>query len=294
LNYLNHNGIPLIPYEFSHRYYDTLSADPDVKLILISKDKLKVRALVVGEEIPGQTPFRPPFQSISRMSNRLKDVREYIKSIDIELESLAYHKEIIQDDMSRVREGIEYEITKASMEALEDVPDEIAISWISGYVPDERLEMLKRSADENNWVMVYGDPSAGDRPPTLIRHKPAVRIIQPLLNLLGTVPGYFEYDISLSFLIFMCIFFAMIMGDAGYGLFLFIICIVTGLAYKKKKGVFPDTAKLIMLFSCSTMVWGSLIGSWFSMPVEHLPPFLHALMIQPFDSFGPLREFPAF
>jgi vacuolar-type H+-ATPase subunit I/STV1 len=36
----------------------------------------------------------------------------------------------------------------------------------------------------------------------------------------------------------------MIMGDAGYGLFLFIICTVAGLVYKKKKGALRIKRKL--------------------------------------------------
>jgi V/A-type H+/Na+-transporting ATPase subunit I len=45
-----------------------------------------------------------------------------------------------------------------------------------------------------------------------------VRIIQPVFDFLGTVPNYREYDISLWFLLFFGVFFAMIFGDGGYGI----------------------------------------------------------------------------
>ena len=54
-----------------------------------------------------------------------------------------------------------------------------------------------------------------------------VRLIAPVFDILGTVPGYREYDISFWFLGFFTLFFAMIIGDAGYGcLFLLTACLL--------------------------------------------------------------------
>ena len=55
----------------------------------------------------------------------------------------------------------------------------------------------------------------------------------PVFDILGTVPGYREYDISFWFLGFFTLFFAMIIGDAGYGCLLLLQALVLPLKGKK-------------------------------------------------------------
>jgi V/A-type H+/Na+-transporting ATPase subunit I len=45
---------------------------------------------------------------------------------------------------------------------------------------------------------------------------------------MGTVPGYKELDISLVFLCFFTVFFAMIIGDAAYGSIFFLAGLSSG------------------------------------------------------------------
>ena len=101
-----------------------------------------------------------------------------------------------------------------------------AITLITGYVPEDRSEDVKALAKANGWAYLVDDVSDEDNPPTKLRYKGLVRIIQPIYDILGTVPGYREYDISSWFLLFFSVFFAMIIGDAGYGLIFLIIAIV--------------------------------------------------------------------
>jgi V/A-type H+-transporting ATPase subunit I len=111
---------------------------------------------------------------------------------------------------------------------------------------------------------------------------------------LGTVPGYREIDISGPFLVFFSIFVGMILGDAAYGTLFFTISIIAGLALKSKTGKVPDILKLLMVLTFCTIIWGAINGSWFSIPVEHLPPFLTALILPPFNNTSDLVEFPGF
>ena len=121
-----------------------------------------------------------------------------------------------------------------------------------------------------------------------------MELIKPLFSFLGTVPGYREFDISAPYLFFFAIFFAMIFGDAAYGLILIAAFGALGFNYKKKDGRVPDAIKLILLLSCCTVVWGGITGAWFGISKEHLPSFLRSLIIPPFNNTGPVAEFPGF
>ncbi|MDR2480581.1 MAG: hypothetical protein LBD48_14885 [Treponema sp.] len=296
--FVSEHGIPLVPYELPYKIYDTLGED--IKVIVVSRDRRGVRLLAAGMEIPGAVPFVFPMQSLSRIDERMNNIRDRVAEIEADFALLACHKAVLEAGLKTLPEQIEFETARAGMETLENVPAETTVSWICGFVPADKLGLLKRAAADKGWALVCEDAGPKDRPPTLVRNKPAVRIIQPLFSFLGTVPGYREYDISLSYMIFFCLFFAMIFGDAAYGLLLFGISLAAGLAFQKKaaaqkgRGTFPDAAKLFMLLSACTVGWGAVTGSWFAAPVEKLPSFLRALIISPFNNTGPLAAFPFF
>ena len=271
-----------------------------ISYIVLSRNKQSVKFLTVGEEIPYLSPFKLPARSLSYMENRIEAIRLHINGIDSELANLAYHKKLIEADMNRLAEDIDYEMTRAGMGSIKDESIDTSVVWLTGFVPDEKIGMVIHAAKKNGWTLVWDDPDPADRPPTILRNRPAVRIIQPLLSMLGTIPGYWEYDISLSYLVFLCIFFAMIFGDAGYGFLLLAGSAALGVLFRKKgaktgsAGAFPDVAKLCMLLSACAVVYGIITGCWFAIPVQDLPPVLRSLIILPFNNSGPVAEFPPF
>jgi len=96
---------------------------------------------------------------------------------------------------------------------------------------------------------------------------------------LGTVPGYFEYDISGWFLGFILIFFGIIFGDGGYGLLICAIALaLMGKARMEKKAISPAFL-LAGLFGLSTILWGTLTCTWFGIPAAQLPKWLQSLSI---------------
>ena len=291
-SYLSRYGIDLFLYSLSLQTLKKI--ENKTQFIVISRKKQWAKVLAVGEEIPGLSAFKLPAHSLSNTENRITAIRSHIEEIDAELAKLAYHKAAIKRDMERISEEIDYEMARAGMGMLKDDSTETAITWLSGFVPSEKIDTVIGAAKENGWTLAWDDPGPADRPPTILRNRPAVRIIQPLFSILGTIPGYWEYDISLSYMVFLCLFFAMIFGDAGYGLLLLMGGAAIGMVFKKKSGQFPDAAKLVMLLSSCTVVWGAITGSWYAIPVQDLPPVLRSLIIPPFNSTGPVAEFPLF
>jgi V/A-type H+-transporting ATPase subunit I len=287
---LAERGVVLIPYELSHKSYAALG---EARVIVLGKDKTSVYCVAVDGEIPGETAFALPESSLSEMAAAAEALRRRWGDIEAELALLSSRRGTLRAGLEALGAEIEFETARAGMVAAE-VPPEYAVSWITGFVPRDDLALLKGAAAENGWALTADDPAPDDNPPTLVRNNAFVRLIQPLFSFLGTTPGYREYDISLSYLLFFCLFFAMIFGDAAYGTLLLIIALAAGFGLKKKRGRLPDAVKLFILLSCCTIVWGSITGSWFAAPVEKLPGFLRALIIPPFNGTGPLAAFPPF
>jgi len=280
LENLKKQGITLIPYELPRKVYETL--DPGIDRIILSVDKSLVRCIVIGSAIPDESPFLLPELSASALKQRIEQRKQTIVEIEQKLASLASQIKLIEVEIKKLSEMAEFEAAKASMEVTEDTPPGMAISWISGYIPADMAGKFKRAAFEYRWAYVIDDPGEGDTPPTLVRNPAYIRIVQPIFDLLGTVPGYHEYDISMSFLVFFSLFFAMIIGDAGYGVLILLLSLYFGLKGKQKTGKFADGVLLLLLLSSATIVWGAINGTWFALPYENLPDFLKALVIPPF------------
>ncbi|MCL2233696.1 MAG: V-type ATP synthase subunit I, partial [Treponema sp.] len=292
INFLEKNKVVFYLYELTPQDLEDIPAD--IPYIITGREKTLVCVVALGMEIPGKTPFAVGENSLAELEEFLVDTQDQLAEINKRLVSLVTRRHVIEAEMQTLLTQIEFETARTGMELLDEAPAEYTVSWITGFVPSEDLERLKSAATENSWALIADDPSLDDLPPTKLRSSPLVRIIHPVLSFLGTVPGYREFDISPSYLIFFSLFFAMILGDAGYGALLFFVALIVGISLKRKNGVMPDAVKLFMLLTFSAIVWGAINGAWFQIPHEHLPVFLSALIIPPFNNAGPVTEFPAF
>ncbi|MDR0411825.1 MAG: hypothetical protein LBH75_07640 [Treponema sp.] len=282
------SGVILVPYELTNKAYAALK---DESFIILAKNKTGVRGVAVGREIDGESPFALPEYSLAELNDKAVHIVQELGVIEVELQRLANSMRVIESELKVSGNIIEFETARAGLEQVA-LSKDFSISILTGWAPAETVDVLKRVAVENGWALVINDPSEEDKPPTLVRNNAFVRLIAPLFSFLGTVPGYREYDISFSYLLFFCLFFAMIFGDAAYGALIFIVTFCIGLNYKKKTGETPDAVKLFGLLSFCTIVWGALNGAWFAMPYEKLPPVLQALVIPQFNSDTPLSPFP--
>ena len=119
--------------------------------------------------------------------------------------------------------------------------------------------------------------------PTLVRNKKPIHISQPLFDFMGTLPGYQEQDVSFVFLLFFSVFYAMIVGDAGYGLIF--LTATTGLRLKFKKAP-SEPFTLFFVLSIATIIWGAITGTWFGSKAISEWPLLKAMIIEPIYSFA--------
>ncbi|MBI5368838.1 MAG: hypothetical protein HZA54_17520 [Planctomycetes bacterium] len=154
---------------------------------------------------------------------------------------------------------------------------------LRGFCPAERVDELRAAARREGWVLYAAEPAEGDPVPTLLRPAGPARWLRPVLDLLGVLPGYAEPDVSPLFLLFLAIFFAMLVGDAGYGL---VLLATTGVLARARIGVPADALGLSYLCAAATVLWGALTGMWFGVPALGQWPPLRALVLPALDAFA--------
>jgi len=137
-----------------------------------------------------------------------------------------------------------------------------AVAVLRGFVPEDEVQRVRDLAARHGWGVWASDVRDPDEAPTLIRNPRWVRPIEPLFSFLGVVPAYGNVDVSVPFLVFFSLFFAMIVGDAGYGL---VFLALTETFARRGKRTPPRLIALLRLLSVGTIVWGLLSGNLFGM-----------------------------
>lgn len=181
-----------------------------------------------------------------------------LDEIDRELETLAM-------DLKSVRLYCDELAEKAEFARAADAMKEHGeISVLRGYVPEPEIGILRETAVKTGWGLLIRDPAEDENVPVLLKNNRFTALIKPLFDFLGIAPGYREIDISGGVLIFFTIFYAIIIGDAGYGV-LFGLISLFGLRAARKKPALKPPMRLLLILSVAATVWGALCGSWFGL-----------------------------
>ena len=139
---------------------------------------------------------------------------------------------------------------------------------LNGFVPAPAVPELEQAAEKNGWGLLIEDPEPGDRVPTLRKLPKWVKVIEPLFQFLGIEPGYNEIDVSAGVLIFFTIFYAMIVGDAGYGLVFLAGTLLAAWKFRRTPAARMPLL-LFLLLSVATVIWGVLTSNIFGEPNPH-------------------------
>lgn len=259
-----------------------LKALPEtVSYVVLRKTKKMTAVAVLNEdgEIDG-TEQSLPEHSLQHWYDQIEENNRLTAAARTKIESYAGALSALHSRIKTLDAEIEFETVRSGADGDEEV------SWVSGFVPVDTLDTLKKRCAENAIGLVLAEPDDDDPVPTKIKNGRIVSLIQPLFDFLGTVPGYKEADVNGFVLFFFSIFFAMILGDAGYGL-IFLTASVAGMFLTKKKSgkVAPVTVLLTWLSFC-VVVWGALSGNWFaSQTLAQWAP-LKAITVPALDAFG--------
>ncbi len=222
-----------------------------------------------------------PRKKASEIGEEIEDAQRRLSELGSGTRELACFAPTLREEMESIDDSIQLETARLSMgEAGE-------LTYVTGFIPVDAAETLQNGAKEAGWALLIRDPDPEDEAPTLVRNPKPVGIIQPVFSMLGTVPGYHEYDISFFFLIFLTLFFAMIIGDAGYGAVFLVTSVFALLRLKAKKRPVGREPVLLLVFGIATMVWGALSGTWFgSAAIAEAAPFRYLIMDE-ISSFNP-------
>ena len=282
-------GVDVSLYEMPKKEYDALNEALTTLCLERTKNTVKFLLVHTGTEAEAELLpslqsylFQMPQYSTQELRQQITRLHEQIGQIDEKILSYGNYLPCMKAAIAQCEKELEFEVYATGMATAsvsEDTAADVSVAYFTGYIEAENLDILKQAAKENAWGILVEDPTEEDNVPTKLKNNKFVSLIYPLTDFLNTVPGYFEYDISAWFLMFILIFFGMIFGDGAYGLLIAAIAAIpVAQALIKKKPVEP-TFLLVGLFGLSTAVWGMLTCTWCGLPAQNLPVWLQKLSI---------------
>ena len=156
-----------------------------------------------------------------------------------------------------------------------------ALKLLEGFCPIDQVLALQEMLKKQEVYYQEEDPTAEDNTPIKLRNNKFTQLFESLTGMYGW-PNYGEFDPTPVLAPFFLLFFAMCMGDCGYGILLMII----GLLISKKKlniEMFDGLGPIITVLGVGTTVVGFFLGTFMGMDLyaaEWVPQALKNVMIK--------------
>ncbi len=277
LEALKEKGIFVTLYRASKKALKKLGEKKNIHII--TKDKQYTYLAQISDS-PDE---RLPLEAIEPARHGFDDLGKRRESLNVRLKEI----ELLLGNMARASGSLkkylpELEKKYTFLNVIHGMKEEKKFSYLQGFCPADKVKDIIALTKSHGSGYLIEEPDEPFEVPTLIRNPKWISIISPVFKFMNTIPGYKEYDISLWFLMFFSIFFAMLIGDVGYGLLFMILAFF---ARRKLKNADKRIFFLIYTLSFATVVWGAITGTWFGAENIAKMPFLNVLVIERIDSF---------
>ena len=258
-------------------------------LEVISEDKANVWFVTVA---PKGDEYTFPVEPIAAPEGSWKEAEAEVKALNEQIIKakgllVKYQSEIpeMQETDRQRLVDLEMYLAKASTEQKADN----MLSVLEGFAPVENDEQLCKTFDEMGVLYIREDAAEQDNPPIRLKNGWFASLFEVLTGMYG-MPGYKEFDPTPILAPFYLLFFAMCMGDAGYGL----VLILFGLGVTKKLiniDMFKNIGPLISVLGVGTLVVGLVLGTAFGINLAEAAWYPAAL--KKFMITGDIAGFPA-
>ena len=248
--------------EASESYLEILSEDGQQNYILViyhnscEEGVLKVLkqynfSKVTFKELEGTVK-----NNIDRAQKNITHIDKEYEEVEIKVADFANYK----DDLEILCDHLSVERDRKKI--LDNLVKTSKAFYLEGWVPAELSEKLKtRINGQAECMLEINEPDKEEEFPILIRNP---KLVQPFeaVTEMYSLPNSKDVDPNPLMAPFYCIFFGMMVSDAGYGL---VMALVTGIILKKHKleGTMSKMIRLLFFCGISTFVWGALFGGWF-------------------------------
>ena len=183
----------------------------------------------------------------------------------------------LENDLKQLQEQIDWKRVTLNTDSEADG----SLKILEGFCPIDQVPALDAVLEKQEVYYQAEDPTAEDNTPIKLRNNKFTQLFESLTGMYGW-PNYGEFDPTPILAPFFLLFFAMCMGDCGYGILLMIIGVLIA---KKKLNIemFDGLGPIITVLGVGTTVVGFFLGTFMGIDLyqaEWVPQALKSVMIK--------------
>ena len=183
----------------------------------------------------------------------------------------------LENELKQLQEQIDWKRVTLNTDSEADG----SLKILEGFCPIDQVAALDAVLEKQEVYYQAEDPTAEDNTPIKLRNNKFTQLFESLTGMYGW-PNYGEFDPTPVLAPFFLLFFAMCMGDCGYGILLMIIGVLIA---KKKLNIemFDGLGPIITVLGVGTTVVGFFLGTFMGIDLynaEWMPQALKSVMIK--------------
>jgi V/A-type H+-transporting ATPase subunit I len=275
--YLREKGIYIRLYLIDKALLKTID-QKDRHIITFAEHEKKIPVALFARSGSEKLRFKEeplPFLPLEEIRRQLVRKERQLEEVDFYLSDQAENMSLLHDYRSYLQDQLN---TRNALEGMGQI--EGSIKYLKGYIPHNTVDQFKAKAQQKKWGYQIKEPENPEEVPVYVKNSKWISIINPVLKFVDIVPGYKEVDVSIYFLVAFALFFAMLVGDAGYGALFLLLTFI----FRKKLPA--QMRQLVYVLSGATIIWGVLSGTYFGSEQIAALPVLNSLIIPEISSFG--------
>lgn len=288
---LESQGLKLRFYSCMKKKFDPSWAEIQ-PLEVISETESKVFFVTVS---PAQEEYSFPLEAVPAPEGSVNEEEEKLALLQSKLEKEQQLLANLKSCSDEIRKAYNDSLSRLDLyfaEAATEKAVDNYLTVLTGFAPTSDDKRLCASFDSMDIYYSHEAATKEDNPPVKLKNNWFAKNFEVLTGMYG-VPAYDEFDPTPVLGPFFMLFFAMCMGDAGYGILLMLIALV--LRLKMKDSSLGKMHRLIAFLGGMTFVVGIFLGTFFGMSIleaSWAPAWLKGLCIDGWFPDAKIAGFP--
>lgn len=288
---LESQGLKLRFYSCMKKKFDPSWAEIQ-PLEVISETESKVFFVTVS---PAEEEYSFPIEAVPAPEGSVNEAEEKLSLLQSKLEKEQQLLANLKSCSDEIRKAYNDSLSRLDLyfaEAATEKAVDNYLTVLTGFAPTSDDKRLCASFDSMDIYYSHEAATKEDNPPVKLKNNWFAKNFEVLTGMYG-VPAYDEFDPTPVLGPFFMLFFAMCMGDAGYGILLMLIALV--LRLKMKDSSLGKMHRLIAFLGGMTFVVGLFLGTFFGMSIleaSWAPAWLKGLCIDGWFPDAKIAGFP--
>lgn len=288
---LESQGLKLRFYSCMKKKFDPSWAEIQ-PLEVISETESKVFFVTVS---PAEEEYSFPLEAVPAPEGSVNEEEEKLTLLQNKLEKEQQLLANLKSCSDEIRKAYNDSLSRLDLyfaEAATEKAVDNYLTVLTGFAPTSDDKRLCASFDSMDIYYSHEAATKEDNPPVKLKNNWFAKNFEVLTGMYG-VPAYDEFDPTPVLGPFFMLFFAMCMGDAGYGILLMLIALV--LRLKMKDSSLGKMHRLIAFLGGMTFVVGIFLGTFFGMSIleaSWAPAWLKGLCIDGWFPDAKIAGFP--